>query len=92
MPCARRGVRGNPDVAPILQDDWKLLKSNVSKGGYSPAGLPSTYKSVFKSAKKEGMSAEEKADRIYSFEYVSCRVFRGFLIKWLIICVNWAWN
>lgn len=67
----KKGVRGNPDVTPILQDDWKLLKSNVSKGGYSPAGLPSTYKSVFKSAKKERMSAEEKADRIYSFEYVS---------------------
>lgn len=67
----QKGVRGNPDVTPILQDDWKLLKSSVSKGGYSPAGLPSTYKSVFKSAKKEGMSAEEKADRIYSFEYVS---------------------
>lgn len=67
----KKGVRGNPDVTPILQDDWKLLKSYVSKGGYSPAGLPSTYKSVFKSAKKEGMSAEEKADRIYSFEYVS---------------------
>lgn len=67
----QKGVRGNPDVTPILQDDWKLLKSYVSKGGYSPDGLPSTYKSVFKSAKKEGMSAEEKADRIYSFEYVS---------------------
>lgn len=67
----KKGVRGNPDVTPILQDDWKLLKSYVSKGGYSPAGLPSTYKSVFKSAKKKGMSAEEKADRIYSFEYVS---------------------
>ena len=67
----QKGVRANPDVAPILQDDWKLLKSYVSKGGYSPAGLPSTYKSVFKSAKKEGMSAEEKADRIYSFEYIS---------------------
>lgn len=67
----QKGVRGNPDVTPILQDDWKLLKSYVSKGGYSPASLPSTYKSVFKSAKKEGMSAEEKADRIYSFEYVS---------------------
>lgn len=67
----QKGVRGNPDVTPILQDDWKLLKSYVSKGGYSPAGLPSTYKSVFKSAKKEGMSDEEKADRIYSFEYVS---------------------
>lgn len=67
----QKGVRGNPDVTPILQDDWKLLKSYVSKGGYSPAGLPSTYKGVFKSAKKEGMSAEEKADRIYSFEYVS---------------------
>lgn len=67
----QKGVRGNPDVTPILQDDWKLLKSNVSKGGYSPAGLPCTYKSVFKSAKKEGMSAEEKADRIYSFEYIS---------------------
>ena len=67
----QKGVRGNPDVTPILQDDWKLLKSYVSKGGYSPAGLPSTYKSVFKSAKKEGMSVEEKADRIYSFEYVS---------------------
>lgn len=67
----QKGVRGNPDVTPILQDDWKLLKSYVSKGGYSPAGLPSTYKSVFKSAKKERMSAEEKADRIYSFEYVS---------------------
>lgn len=66
----QKGVRGNPDVTPILQDDWKLLKFYVSKGGYSPAGLPSTYKSVFKSAKKEGMSAEEKADRIYSFEYV----------------------
>ena len=50
---------------------WKLMKTYVSKGGYSPAGLPSTYKSVFKSAKKEGMSAEEKADRIYSFEYIS---------------------
>lgn len=67
----QKGVRGNPDVTPILQDDWKLLKSYVSKGGYSPAGLPSTYKSVFKSAKKEGMSAEERADLIYSFEYVS---------------------
>lgn len=67
----QKGVRSNPDVTPILQDDWKLLKSYVSKGGYSPAGLPSMYKSVFKSAKKEGMSAEEKADRIYSFEYVS---------------------
>lgn len=67
----QKGVRGNPDVTPILQDDWKLLKSYVSKGGYSPAGLPNTYKSVFKSAKKEGMSAEERADRIYSFEYVS---------------------
>ena len=67
----QKGVRGNPDVTQILQDDWKLLKSYVSKGGYSPAGLPSTYKSVFKSAKKEGMSAEEKADRIYSFEYIS---------------------
>lgn len=67
----QKGVRGNPDVTPILQDDWKLLKSYVSKGGYSPAGLPSTYKSVFKSAQKEGMSAEERADRIYSFEYVS---------------------
>lgn len=67
----QKGVRGNPDVTPILQDDWKLLKSYVSKGGFSPVGLPSTYKSVFKSAKKEGMSAEEKADRIYSFEYVS---------------------
>lgn len=67
----QKGVRGNPDVTPILQDDWKLLKSYVSKGGYSPVGLPSTYKSVFKSAKKKGMSAEEKADRIYSFEYVS---------------------
>lgn len=67
----QKGVRGNPDVTPILQDDWKLLKSYVSKGGFSPAGLPSTYKSVFKSAKKEGMSAEEKADRIYSFEYIS---------------------
>lgn len=67
----QKGVRANPDVAPILQDDWKLMKTYVSKGGYSPAGLPSTYKSVFKSAKKEGMSAEEKADRIYSFEYVS---------------------
>ena len=67
----QKGVRGNPDVTPILQDDWKLLKSYVSKGGYSPAGLPSTYKSVFKSAKKEGMSVEEKADRIYSFEYIS---------------------
>ena len=67
----QKGVRGNPDVTPILQDDWKLLKSYVSKGGYSPAGLPSTYKSVFKSAKKEGMPAEEKADRIYSFEYIS---------------------
>lgn len=67
----QKGVRGNPDVTPILQDDWKLLKSYVSKGGFSPAGLPSTYKSIFKSAKKEGMSAEEKADRIYSFEYVS---------------------
>ena len=34
----KKGVRGNPDVTPILQDDWKLLKSYVSKGGYSPAG------------------------------------------------------
>lgn len=73
----QKGVRGNPDVTPILQDDWKLLKSYVSKGGYSPAGLPSTYKSVFKSAKKEGMSAEEKADRIYSFEYVSGGASQG---------------
>ena len=26
----QKGVRGNPDVTPILQDDWKLLKSYVS--------------------------------------------------------------
>ena len=77
----QKGVRGNPDVTPILQDDWKLLKSYVSKGGYSPAGLPSTYKSVFKSAKKEGMSAEEKADRIYSFEYVSLAASKRVFIR-----------
>ena len=28
----QKGVRANPDVAPILQDDWKLMKTYVSKG------------------------------------------------------------
>lgn len=56
----QKGVRANPDVAPILQDDWKLMKTYVSKGGYSPAGLPSTYKSVFKSAKKRGCLPRRK--------------------------------
>lgn len=65
-----KGVRANPDVAPILQDDWKLLKQHVSKGGYSPAGLAAKYRSVYKSAKDEAMTDEEKADRVYSFEYV----------------------
>ena len=67
----QKGVRANPDVAPILQDDWKLMRSYISKNGFSAAGLSSSQRSIYKSAKEESMSAEEKADRIYSFEYVS---------------------
>lgn len=66
----QKGVRANPDVAPILQDDWKLMKSYISKSGYSASGANSQERSVYKSAKNESMSAEEKADRIYSFEFV----------------------
>lgn len=67
----QKGVRANPDVAPILQDDWKLLKARVGKNGYSPmgTGLAGKYARVYKSAKDANMPAEEKADRIYSFEY-----------------------
>ena len=65
----QKGVRANPDVAPILQDDWKLMKTYVSKNGYSPIGLSGKYTRVFKALKKADLSAEEKADRIASFEY-----------------------
>ena len=65
----QKGVRANPDVAPILQDDWKLMKTYVSKNGYSPIGLSGKYTRVFKALKKADLSAEEKADRISSFEY-----------------------
>ena len=65
----KKGVRANPDVAPILQDDWKLMKTYVSKNGYSPIGLSGKYTRVFKALKKADLSAEEKADRIASFKY-----------------------
>ena len=65
----KKGVRDNPDVAPILQDDWKLMKTYVSKNGYSPIGLSGKYTRVFKALKKADLSAEEKADRIASLEY-----------------------
>lgn len=65
----QKGVRANPDVAPILQDDWKLMKTYVSKNGYSPIGLSGKYTRVFKALKKADLSAEEKADRISSLEY-----------------------
>lgn len=65
----QKGVRANPDVAPILQDDWKLMKTYVSKNGYSPIGLSGKYTRVFKALKKADLSAEEKADRIASLEY-----------------------
>lgn len=65
----KKGVRANPDVAPILQDDWKLMKTYVSKNGYSPIGLSGKYTRVFKVLKKADLSAEEKADRIASFGY-----------------------
>ena len=65
----QKGVRANPDVAPILQDDWKLMKTYVSKNGYSPIGLSGKYTRVFKALKKADVSAEEKADRIASLEY-----------------------
>lgn len=65
----KKGVRANPDVAPILQDDWKLMKTYVSKNGYSPIGLSGKYTRVFKALKKADLSAEEKADRIASLEY-----------------------
>lgn len=65
----QKGVRANPDVTPILQDDWKLMKTYVSKNGYSPIGLSGKYTRVFKALKKADLSAEEKADRIASFEY-----------------------
>ena len=65
----KKGVRANPDVAPILQDDWKLMKTYVSKNGYSPIGLSGKYTRVFKALKKADLSAEEKADRIASFGY-----------------------
>ena len=66
----QKGVRANPDVAPILQDDWKLMKTYVSKNGYSPIGLSGKYTRVFKALKNADLSAEEKADRISSFEYI----------------------
>ena len=66
----QKGVRANPDVAPILQDDWKLMKTYVSKNGYSPIGLSGKYTRVFKALKNADLSAEEKADRIFSFEYI----------------------
>lgn len=65
----QKGVRANPDVAPILQDDWKLMKTYVSKNGYSPLGLSGKYTRVYKALKNSDLSAEEKADRIFSFEY-----------------------
>ena len=65
----QKGVRANPDVAPILQDDWKLMKTYVSKNGYSPSGLSGKYTRVYKALKNADLSAEEKADRIASFEY-----------------------
>lgn len=65
----KKGVRANPDVAPILQDDWKLMKTYVSKNGYSPSGLSGKYTRVFKALKNADLSAEEKADRIASFKY-----------------------
>ena len=65
----QKGVRANPDVAPILQDDWKLMKTYVSKNGYSPIGLSGKYTRVYKALKNADLSAEEKADRIASFEY-----------------------
>lgn len=65
----QKGVRANPDVAPILQDDWKLMKTYVSKNGYSPSGLSGKYTRVYKALKNADLSAEEKADRIFSFEY-----------------------
>lgn len=65
----KKGVRANPDVAPILQDDRKLMKTYVSKNGYSPIGLSGKYTRVFKALKKADVSAEEKADRISSLEY-----------------------
>lgn len=65
----QKGVRANPDVAPILQDDWKLMKTYVSKNGYSPSGLSGKYTRVYKALKNSDLSAEEKADRIFSFEY-----------------------
>ena len=65
----QKGVRANPDVAPILQDDWKLMKTYVSKNGYSPSGLSGKYTRVYKALKNADLSAEERADRIFSFEY-----------------------
>ena len=65
----QKGVRANPDVAPILQDDWKLMKTYVSKNGYSPSGLSGKYTRVYKALKNSDLSAEDKADRIFSFEY-----------------------
>lgn len=65
----QKGVRANPDVAPILQDDWKLMKTYVSKNGYSPSGLSGKYTRVYKALKNADLSAEEKADRIASFKY-----------------------
>lgn len=65
----KKGVRANPDVAPILQDDWKLMKTYVSKNGYSPSGLSGKYTRVYKALKNADLSAEEKADRIASFKY-----------------------
>ena len=65
----KKGVRANPDVAPILQDDWKLMKTYVSKNGYSPSGLSGKYTRVYKALKNADLSAEEKADRIFSYEY-----------------------
>ena len=35
----QKGVRANPDVEPILQDDWKLMGMSIKKGGYSPLSV-----------------------------------------------------
>lgn len=71
----QKGVRANPDVEPILQDDWKLMGMSIKKGGYSPLSVMDfkEVRNLYKDLKEASLSAEEKADRLYSILYVDSR-------------------
>lgn len=72
----QKGVRANPDVTPILQDDWKLMDRSIKKSGYTPLSVMDykEVRKVYKEIKDVSLTAEEKADRLYSVLYLSSRV------------------